>query len=168
MGWNSHHPAKRIVWSPVMLSLMVVACSLSAQTCIIFTSKPTWEEVWMEDKYFYRKIVDEIPLPVYVFQDGDLTFFNQAFVEYTCYSRDELKGLNFLDLVHPSYRDTLVAQTRLALSGQQKNLPPEPELQVLRKTGETKWVRISPRIIEYNGQPAVLGVVADITGYKHS
>jgi len=122
----------------------------------------------MEDKYFYRKIVDEIPLPVYVFQDGDLVFFNQAFVDNSGYSRNELSSMSFLDLIHPDYRNAMMAQTKLALSGQYKDLPQEPEIRVLRKSGEARWVRIKPRIIEHNGQPAVLGIVTDVTGYKNS
>ena len=120
----------------------------------------------MEDKYFYRTIVDQIPLPVYVFQEGELVFFNQAFVDYSGYNRNELTTLDFLDLIHPNHRDTLVAQTKMALSGKSDKLPKENEIQVLRKNGETRWVRIKPCIVEHNGQPAVLGVVTDVTDYK--
>ncbi len=42
----------------------------------------------MEDRYFYRKIVDEIPLPVYVFQVGDFKFINQAFIDLSGYERE--------------------------------------------------------------------------------
>jgi PAS domain-containing protein len=42
----------------------------------------------MEDRYFYRKIVDEIPLPVYVFQDGGFKFINQAFIDLSGYERE--------------------------------------------------------------------------------
>jgi two-component system cell cycle sensor histidine kinase/response regulator CckA len=120
----------------------------------------------MEDKYFYRKLIDEIPLPVYVFQEGDLVFFNQAFVDYSGYSRSELTTMDFLDLIHPDYRNTLVAQTKSDLSGKVDNLPQENDIQVLRKGGETRWVRIKPHLIEHNDQPAVLGVVADVTEFK--
>jgi PAS domain S-box-containing protein len=115
----------------------------------------------MEEKYFYRKIVDEIPSPVYVFQEGDFVFFNQAFVEYSGYSRSELTTIDFLDLIHPDHRNTLVAQTKLALSGKVDKLPQELEIQIIRKNGETRWVRIKPRLIDHNSEPAVLGVVID-------
>jgi len=120
----------------------------------------------MEDKYFYRQIVDELPLPVYVFQDGDLVFVNQALIDYLGYDRGEISRLDFLDLIQPDYRDTLLAQTKAALSGQRTNLPEELELRVLPRNGEIRSIRIKPRVITYNGQPAVLGVVIDITGYK--
>ncbi len=116
----------------------------------------------MEDRYFYRKIVDEIPLPVYVFQDGDFKFFNQAFIDLSGYEREEMAALDFIDLVHPGYRENLVCQTRLALSGHGRDLPKEFELEVILKNGETRWIRVKPRIIEHNSQPAILGIVSSI------
>ena len=121
----------------------------------------------LENRYFYGKIVDEIPLPIYVFQDGDFKFYNQAFVDLSGYNRDEISNVDFLDLVHPNYRDTLMCLTRLALSDHSSDLPSEFELQVLRKDGETRWVRIQPRVIEHDNQTAVLGVVSDISKYKN-
>ncbi|MEL7562274.1 PAS domain S-box protein [Dehalogenimonas sp. 4OHTPN] len=121
----------------------------------------------MEDKYFYRKIIDEIPLPVYVFQDGDLVYFNQAFVDYAGYDRNEIQNMNVMDLVHPEDRETFKCQTVSALSGKLEHLPKEPELRIVSKGGGTRWIRLTPRMISHNGQTAVLGVVTDITAYKN-
>lgn len=121
----------------------------------------------MEDKYFYRKIIDEIPLPVYVFQDGDLVYFNQAFVDYAGYDRNEIQNMNVMDLVHPEDRETFKCQTVSALSGKLDHLPKEPELRIVSKSGGVRWIRLTPRMISHNGQTAVLGVVTDISAYKH-
>ncbi|KTB48310.1 PAS domain S-box [Dehalogenimonas alkenigignens] len=115
----------------------------------------------MEDKYFYRQIVDEIPLPLYVFQDGELKFINQAFVDFSGYSRDEISKMLFIDLIHPEDKDDVIRMTKLALSGKLDNLPQEPEFRIVRKDGEVKLVRIRPRLIEHNCQPAILGVARE-------
>ena len=115
------------------------------------------------DKNFYLRMLDAIPLPVYLFQDGDLIFFNQAFIDLSGYGRNEIPTIDFLDFVHSDHRETLLNQTRAALSRNMKNLPQESKLRIVRKDGETKWVKVLPRLVEHNALPAVLGVVIEIT-----
>jgi hypothetical protein len=73
-----------------------------------------------------------------------------------------MAALDFLDLVHPGYRENLMCQTRLALFGHGRDLPKEFELRVILKNGETRLVRVKPRIIVHNSQPAILGIVNSV------
>ncbi len=122
----------------------------------------------MENEEIGRKAAVDSPHAIYVFQEGRLKFFNQAFVELSGYSRDELSRIDYLALIHHDFREAIARQTELALAGTSSGLPQEHEVQVLRKNGEVRWVQVQPRVVEYGGKPAVLGVVVDFTERKHA
>jgi PAS domain S-box-containing protein len=115
-----------------------------------------------------RRVAEDSPLAIYIFQGGKLKFFNDAFIELSGYSRGELSRIDYLALIHPDFRDVIVKQTELALSGATSGLPQEPEVLMLRKNGDLRWVQIRPRIIEYASKSAVLGMAADVTERKHA
>ena len=120
----------------------------------------------METERIAERVAEESPHAIYVFQDGKLVYFNRAFIDLSGYTTDELGKIEYLSLIHPDFRDDLVRQTQIALSGSASVLSREPEVQILRKNGEIRWVRVRPRVIEHTGKPAVLGMVVDITENK--
>jgi len=105
---------------------------------------------------------------MYVFQDGDIKFCNRAFCDFSGYSRQEIQSIHFLDLIHPDDREKLMIQTRVALSGGSQKLPKKPELSVILKDGQVRRVQTRPKVIEYQGLPAILGLVIDLTDLNKS
>jgi PAS domain S-box-containing protein len=111
-----------------------------------------------EEHYFYRQVIDKIPVPIYVLQEGEFQFVNQAFLDFSGYGRQELQGVDFQDLIHPEDVNDIVKMTRLALSGKDHGLPKQLRMKVLLKNGQTKSIQVRPAVIERNAQPAILGV----------
>lgn len=105
---------------------------------------------------------------IYVFQGEKLKFVNEALAEISGYSREELKSMNFLDLVHPDHREDVKRWTEQALTGDTSGLPDKEELKALRNDGSSVWVQLTPSLVEDDGKPAIVGNVTDITDRKRA
>ena len=79
----------------------------------------------------------------------------------TGYTADELLAMSFWEVIHPEHRE-LVQQCGLARQ-QDEAVPWSYEVKIQPKTGEPLWVEFSGGTIEFDGQPAVLGIAVDIT-----
>ncbi len=82
----------------------------------------------------------------------------------TGYSRAELLKMNFWDVVHPDFRELVKERGISRQSG--GSPPPRYEFKLLAKDGRETWVDYTAGVIEYNGEPAVLGTAYDITDLK--
>lgn len=114
----------------------------------------------------YRALLEGSSNGIYMFQDGRFKFVNERLVELSGYSREELKNLNFLDLVHPDYREDIKEWTKQASTGDISGLPKKYEFEALRKDGSSIWVRLTPSLIEHDGRFAIVGNVSNITESK--
>jgi PAS domain S-box-containing protein len=97
----------------------------------------------------------------FIFQGELNRYVNPAAEVMTGYSADELCRMTFWDVIHPDYRD-LVRQRGLARQRGEPT-PWQYEVQLLRKDGTSLWVEFSGGLIDFDGQPAVLGTAVDIT-----
>lgn len=97
----------------------------------------------------------------FIFQGQVNKYVNPAATVMTGYSADELCRMAFWDVIHPDYRE-MVRQRGLARQ-RGEAVPWQYELKLLRKDGTSLWVEFSGGLIEFEGQPAVLGTAVDIT-----
>jgi len=112
----------------------------------------------------YSTLVDSSLTGIYVIQDGKIKFANRKFAEIHGWQQEELFGMDSLDLTHPEDR-AFVAEIRdKRLRGEECAL--EYETRDLTKTGETIWVLRRNTLCTYDGKPAVLGNLLDITERK--
>jgi PAS domain S-box-containing protein len=70
----------------------------------------------------------------------------------------------FWDLVHPDYRE--LVRNRGFERQQGHTVESNYEVAIITKTGETRWLQFAGNLIDYQGQPAVLGTAIDITARK--
>ena len=112
----------------------------------------------------YRLIVENANEAIVVVQDGVLKFFNQKTEEFSGYTRDELQGKPFLDLIHPDDREMVQKRHLNQLKGlSEKDLD---SFRVIDKAGSIKWVEIKPIRIKWDGRPAILNFISDVTKRK--
>ncbi|MEM3059528.1 MAG: PAS domain S-box protein [Methanomassiliicoccales archaeon] len=114
----------------------------------------------------YQTIMENLPVGIYIFQDGKLRFVNEMLCRLSGYSREELLAANYLDLVHPDYKEELEKLTDLLLANPKRYNPEPYEFAYIAKNGSVRWARLSPAIIDYEGRPAILGSVIDTTDFK--
>ncbi len=125
-------------------------------------------------------IVNKLPDIVYrLDSSGTFEFINQAITAYG-YSPNELKGTYVTDLVHPDdwekvsfhiiERSTEERSTRdfevMSLTRGQKIIPSTYTFKFLHKTGIFFWMQAHSVRIEWEGNPATLTLLRDITEQK--
>jgi PAS domain S-box-containing protein len=127
--------------------------------------QPTRSEVSTHDSRF-RTLGETIAAAIFVYQGTRLRYVNHAAELLSGYPREELLQMNFWDVIHPDFQD-LVRQRGLArLAG--KPAPGRYELKIRTKTGEDHWVDFTAGMTEFDGEPAVMGTVFDITEHKRA
>ncbi len=113
-----------------------------------------------------RVIVEKSTDGIYIFQEGKFKFVNGTMEALTGYSAEELMSMNYLDIIHPDHKDEIERSTNRVLTGDISDAPPRPEFKYIRKDDELRWAQLTPVIIQYDGKPALLGNMADITECK--
>jgi PAS domain S-box-containing protein len=114
-----------------------------------------------ESERIWRQLVESSLTGIYVDQDGRIIFANNTFAGIYGYSREELIGLESSKLVHPGDR-ALTDELRAKRLRGEKPLS-EYDARGLTKEGKTIWVRRRNTDIEFEGRPAILGNLVDIT-----
>jgi PAS domain S-box-containing protein len=122
------------------------------------------EQVLQQSEEKYSTLVENSLTGIYIDQDGKIVFANNRFAEIYGYSREELRGMEPWQLVHPDDRALTDEIRAKRLKG--NSAPSEYEARGLTKDGRAIWITRRNTRIDYRGRPAVLGNVVDITKRK--
>jgi two-component system, sensor histidine kinase and response regulator len=112
----------------------------------------------------FRTMAETMPTMVAIFQGTGHVYVNPAAVAMMGYSREELLHRSFLDYVHPDFRD--IVRKRSAARQRGEDVTARYEIKILTKQGKELWADFTAAKIEYDGNPAILGVGVDITERK--
>ncbi len=112
----------------------------------------------------YRQLFERSPVAIYIHQDDRFKLFNPKFLELLDITEQEAREINIWDLVHPDDLPTLKRRAMARLRGE-KPLS-EYEFRVINKKGEVLNALGSFSSIQFNGKPAILGEVMNITRLK--
>ncbi len=112
----------------------------------------------------YRLLVENASEGIFITQDGVVKFPNPRTVVLTGYLADELAQMPFLDLVHPKDRDAV--RERQDEKTEDGHGPSTYSFRINSKQLETLWVELNPLAINWEGRPATLNFLRDITPQK--
>ncbi len=124
------------------------------------------EESLSKSEERYREVVEHVQESIIVAHDGWLKFVNPATIELFEYSQSELLSKPFAEFIHPDDRE-LVCQNHLKRT-REESLPRRYSFRVLHKTGGIRWVEITNVIIQWDGRPAVLIFMTDISDRREA
>ncbi len=119
------------------------------------------EAALRKSKDDYSRLVQNSLTGIYIVQDGKIVHGNERFAEIFGHAEDEVTGMESLRLVHPDDRALVHRMRKKLLQGEE--IPPQYEARGVTRNGNTIWVVVKDTQIEYQGRPAILGNVADIT-----
>jgi len=99
-------------------------------------------------------------------QEEKLCYFNSMMLNITGYSADELLHMNFLNLFSPADKDKVLTNYRKRILGE--NAEQRYQVRIVKKDETIRWVELSAVKFNWNGQPASLAYLNDITEQKQS
>src|SRR3989339_1905274 len=130
------------------------------------TERHQAKELLQKSEEKYRILVDNAAEAILVAQDGLLKFVNHKLMELTGYSERELLTKPYLDFIHPDDHNMVIENHEKRMKGEQ--VLTEYTFRILTIDGIAKWMKIHPLIIEWEGKPATLNLLTDITEHKRS
>ncbi|MCX6143859.1 MAG: PAS domain S-box protein [Ignavibacteriales bacterium] len=119
------------------------------------------EDALRESEDRYRKLVEFSPDAIAVHVDGRFVFVNHAGVKMIgAIDMSELIGKPILDIVHPDYKELVIA--RAFQSREKRAEQPFAEEKFVRFDGSTFDVEVATTPITYGGKAATLVVARDL------
>ncbi len=109
-----------------------------------------------------QNLVDQPLAGVYVIQDGHFRFVNRKFAEILGYSEDELTSSVVVDdVIHDEDRAAVLAIMQARLGGSKEEV--NHTFRAVQKNGTPVHVEVWGSGAEWKGQPAVVGLLIDLT-----
>jgi PAS domain S-box-containing protein len=124
-----------------------------------------------EKEEHLRFLTEETLLPIVIIQEEQIVYANRAYAELTEYSLEEILQWKLADtvkLIHPDYRDFVMTQAQKKLHGEKNDVISNYQYKGVRKNGEDRWVDQYSRTVYYDGKPADMISMIDITPYKQA
>jgi PAS domain S-box-containing protein len=115
-----------------------------------------------EDKY--RLLVENAEESILIAQDGFLKYVNPITVKMLGYSEELLTSMPFVELIHPDDREKLFEAHIRRLKGEEHQ--PVQQFRFLTSDGSIKWADSRAITISWEGKPATLNFISDVTERK--
>jgi len=122
------------------------------------------EEALQESEAKYRSPVENANEAIIVNQDGVLKFTNPKISKLLGYSPEEAVGRSFLEFVHPDDQLLVVDRCRKRLEGEVPTVV--CTFRAIHKDGSIRWAEIHSVLTAWEGKPAIMSYLTDITERK--
>ncbi|MCP2620020.1 PAS domain S-box protein [Candidatus Aminicenantes bacterium AC-334-K16] len=128
------------------------------------TEQKKWAESLRKEIEKYATLIEKAKDGIVIIQDGLCKFANKAVEEIFGYSINEIQQKKFFDWLPSEEKDLIKERYRSRML--QKSVPSVYETKIKCKNGEIKDIEISASLIEFEGRPADMGILRDITERK--
>ena len=125
------------------------------------------EKLLRESEAKFKNLAEQSPNMIFINRGGRVVYANKKCVESLGYELDEFYAtdFDFLKLIAPEYVQLIKRNFRRHMAGEE--IDPY-EYALISKVGERIEVIITTKLINYEGENAILGIVTDITERKHA
>jgi two-component system cell cycle sensor histidine kinase/response regulator CckA len=120
-----------------------------------------------ESEEKFRMLAEQSPNMIFINRRGRVLYANKRCEEIMGYTREEFYSadFDFVAITAPEYVDLVKARFAQHMRG--KDVEPY-EYALITKDGERIEAIITPRLIDYEGESAILGIITDITERKRA
>jgi PAS domain S-box-containing protein len=130
------------------------------------TKRKQAEATLRESEEKYRTLVEKATEAIYIAQDDVFVFVNRRMTDLLGLPARELEGKPFLGFVFSEDRDLVGANYRRRIAGEE--VADAYDFRLIGPGGATVWVFLSAAVIEWNGRPATLNLLSDVTARKYA
>ncbi len=122
------------------------------------------EEALRESEEKYRLLVENAEDAIFIVQDEIVKFSNPKTKELTGYSAEELDKISFVNLIHPKDKEMVLKGHRKKSNGY--DISGNYSIRIINKNNEKKWAELSAVSVTWEGEPATLNFMRDISQQK--
>ncbi len=120
----------------------------------------------VESEARFRTLAETTTASIIIHRGARLLYANPTVQRITGYLRSELMQMEFWEIVHPDHRELVRERGQARISGQA--VPQEYEFKIVNKNGKERWVTTTAGVINYEGAPAIIATLFDITDRKRA
>jgi PAS domain S-box-containing protein len=131
------------------------------------TERKRAEKALRESEEKFRNLAEQSPNMIFINKKGKVVYANEKCEEIMGYRKEEFysPGFDFRTLIAPESMDLIEASFSRHMKGE--NLLPY-EYALITREGRGIEAIITPKLIRYGGESAILGIVTDITERKRA
>ncbi len=138
-------------------------------TVIDNTERREAESKLQESEQKFRSLAESSLIGIAILQENQLKYINNTMVKIL--GRPKKKVIHWttndiLKIIHPDDLSFATKQMRMKQTGEKIGVVPRYHFRLMMPSNEIKWVEIFSKTINYQGKPAVLASIIDITGRK--
>jgi PAS domain S-box-containing protein len=119
---------------------------------------------WEQDAETFKKMVEHMPVSVYVYRWTKVIYINPFYEKLTGHSLEEMKQKDYWDVVHPDQHELVKVNGYNRLHG--IPAPNNYELAMVKKTGEIIWLNVFFAMPIVSGERISIAILIDITESK--
>ena len=146
---------------PVILEYLVGLAQLIGELGVDALKQHHQRQHAEKSEMRYKQLFENANEAIFVAQDRHLKLMNPKTQDTLGYTLDELSTTPFLNFVHPKDRKMIISRHIKRMRGEKA--PSNYSFRVIDKSGEVKWLEINVVAIEWEGRPATLNFLSDVT-----
>lgn len=119
-----------------------------------------------ESERKFRIFTENNNAPVFVVQDQKLVYVNRSFLNFLEYEHKEVLETDLKNFIYDDDIEMVIQRASARHRGEK--VPTRYEIRMVSGTGDIKWVDLSVALIDYNGSPASLATLLDLSERKYA
>ncbi|MFA5021656.1 MAG: PAS domain S-box protein [Patescibacteria group bacterium] len=125
------------------------------------TEHHQWEETIRKSEEKYSTFIEQSSDGVLVIQDGLIKFANKTMQDMVGFSPADFLNKSMLEFIGPKYKKYVAEQYSRRMRG--LPAPKRYEFQIVKKDGQLLFVETNSSIIDYEGRPADMAIIRDVS-----
>lgn len=151
--------------APIIIDEQTIGCIGIAHD---ITEQKEAEKKLLESEKRYRSLIDLSPEVIFVHSQSKIEYVNdKALSLLGVTDKTEIIGKTIFDFLHPEDKQKVAYNMTLGFNQPEVHLELD-ELRFMRANGEVVPAMVGAEIINDNGEPALLGIIHDISAQKES
>lgn len=160
-GWSHSASVSDPTWSQLILYLASLSATILIAISVPMMLRERSDAALQASERHYRRLIESANEGVVIVSDLLIRYANPAACGLLGAPAGSLIDRPYLDHLHPDDRELSMRVHQLRLQGQADHQSYEVRLR--RSDGAQRWVRVNGVRYDWNGQPATLSFMADIT-----
>ncbi len=119
------------------------------------------QDALRESEEKYRLLVENASDAIFIIQDQQVKFPNPKAIEMGRNLAVDLEQVPFLNYIHPEDRQMVIERHSKRLKGEK--VPDTYSFRLMNRDGEELWAELNAVLINWEGKPATLNFLRDIT-----